>query len=828
MELNLKTKSGLPLNNGFIALLIFSVILIGLYTTIAQVLMFREFLVVFYGNELCIGIVFGTWLFGITIGAAIGGRISNKIATRTNYLNLFIYILLAMSLLLPLQVGFLRIFRSVLDIQAGQLVPILSLLSSAALIIIPFSITIGLIFPFACSILTGLTRERSTDIGSVYILEGIGALIGGVIFTFVLVSRVSSFEIMAILFTVMLITVLSLSFYLKATLFQYSFKICCLILAVSCLGLLLSGNILSIDNFFVKKRWESLNANIQLTESADSKYHNIVVGKNEGQYSVYVNGQYDFSFPDQYGYAQIAHLVMTQHPDPSRVLLIGGGLGGLINEILKHPVDALDYVELDPKLMQMTMKYLQPEDKKALSDKRVSTFNVDGRSFVKQARGKKYDLIFANTPDPSTALLNRFYTIEFFQEVKKCLKENGVFATHISSASNYMGKDVSNYAGSVYQTLTNTFPYVNISPGQTNYFFCSNHQNITTFDLDILTKRYKERNIRTNYFSEFNFHTILQPEQVTSVRNQFNDITNLRLNTDTRPITYFFNLVLWDQYTGGKLAGFFSQLKDVKLVWFLIPIFALLALRLIYLWLVKMLEKHSVTHEQQEYILARNSRIIRFNSLVAFFCIGFAGISVELIIIFAFQNIYGYIYERLGLIIALFMFGLAIGGFFANKLVVNYERRYTDNGKASQSNRESHQIIWTKVMLAVEISIVLFTLLLPYVLNQFLASWGNSQFIFLTLIITAGLLTGFGFPIGAKLYLQAGRSNANVTYTAGLIDSLDHLGALCGALLTGIIFVPLLGQNGTCIIVAMLNLSSVILLSHFLMQRKVSNLFFTE
>ena len=87
--------------------------------------------------------------------------------------------------------------------------------------------------------------------------------------------------------------------------------------------LLVSGVVNRIDNYFVNVRWRSFNPDIKLLESIDSRYENIVIGVRDDQYSVFGNGQYNFAFPDDYENSQIAHLVMTQHPAPKRVLLIG-------------------------------------------------------------------------------------------------------------------------------------------------------------------------------------------------------------------------------------------------------------------------------------------------------------------------------------------------------------------------------------------------------------------------------------------------------------------------------------------------------------------------
>lgn len=868
-------------NRNYVILLIISAILIGAYATIGQVLIFRECMVVFYGNELCIGIIFGSWLFGVASGAYMGGRgsarlsgissIQAKMANRSAKEAIFVFtcILAVMALLLPLQVFCIRTFRCAFSMPPGQLLPITSIVLSSAFIIIPFSFTIGFIFPFTCNIFTGLSKESATDIGNVYILEGLGSLLAGLIFTFILVSRVSTFETISIFSTIVLIDLIFLLSHLRPSPSRMYLMVGCALLLASYLGLLLSQTMANIDRYLVKKRWTSTNPNIQFVESVDSKYENIVVGKQEAQYSVYGNGQYTFSFPDEYLYSQIAHLVMIQHPCPAQALLIGGGLVGLIREMLKHPVDELDYVELDPKLIQLTRKYLPLEDKEALSDKRVTIFNADGRYFIKHIGNKKYDLIFANTPDPSTALLNRFYTREFFQEIKRRLNKGGIFVTKISSAVNYIGPDVGNYTGSVYHTIASAFPYVRVSPGQTNYFFAANEPDTVNFDISILAKRYKDRNIKSDYFSGFTFYTILQPEQVSFIEDRLKRETGFQLNTDQRPITYFFNLLLWDQFTGGKLVALFHSLGGVKLRYFLIPIFILLALRLIYVGLKARFSQAGQATSHSYGLTALNSQIVRFNSLISIITIGFAGIAIEIVLIYAFQNIYGYVYERIGLIVSLFMFGLASGGYIANKWIAGARLRIIgmvegllfilcrsgghstgspgskpDCQDIAPKGSDNLNIRWSKALLKTEVGVVCLAILLPLMLRLFTAQWFNLEAtrvvaasFFLALITIAGFLTGLGFPIASKLYLQTNGlhhkredeperpSDAivtrNVSVTAGLIDSADHCGAFLGALLTGVIFVPLFGQTGACIIIAGLNISSAVLLWHFIRCNKI-------
>lgn len=760
--------------------LIIAVVLIGAHATIAQVLLVRELLVVFYGNELCLGVIFGAWLLGVAIGAGAGGKVIKKVESR---FTVFLFLLLALCLFLPMQVSIIRLLRYLIDVPYGQHISILSLLWSSPLIIMPFSFVIGFVFPFSASIFQGFTRGGATDIGVVYILESIGSLIGGAVFTFMLAPRSSSYETMAALTSIVLINMIVLILFTTKVFPRKVLLGASISLLVVSLWFIFSGDINRIESFFVEKRWQSFNPSIRLMESADSKYQNIVIGKEQDQYSVYSNGQYAFSFPNVYEYGPVAHLILSEHPSPKRILLIGGGVGGLMREMLKYPIEKIHYIELDPKLLEITEKYLPEEDRAALADKRVKIFPVDGRYFVKTTHDK-YDIIFINVPDPSTAALNRFYTLEFFQEVKDLLEHDGVLATSISSAVVYIGEIVGSYTGSIYKTLKETFKYVIVTPGQTNYYFACSEPNVVTTDLDTLIARYKERNIETNSFSEYHFLPYLEPWQVRFMEEHLKSRRNLSVNTDSKPVTYFYNLLLWDQFAGGQLQSLLRSLSKLKLWYFLAAIGLFLIIRLTV--------KNSV--------LRNISKEKRFDSLFAIATTGFAAIALEIILIFAFQNIYGYVYEMIGLIVALFMMGLAVGGYISNAVIL---RRHRD---------------WLKVLMYIVGGMVAYSLAVILFVKWFPFHYAGSEVFFMILIVIPGVITGLEFPIASRIYLE---EEVDSGHTAGMINSADHTGAFLGAILTGIVLVPIIGISGTCIVLAALNGASLALLIALVIKMKL-------
>ena len=192
----------------------------------------------------------------------------------------------------------------------------------------------------------------------------------------------------------------------------------------------------------------------------------------------------------------------------------------------------------------------------------------------------------------------------------------------------------------------------------------------------------------------------------------------------------------------------------------------------------------------------------RFNCLLAIATTGFAGIVLEIILIFSFQNVYGYIYERIGLIVALFMMGLALGGYLSNTVILKGQRDCS------------------RVLMWIVMGVVSYSLILIPILRWFPATMSGSEALFMFLVVIPGLLTGMEFPVASKLYMEEAASAsgglptkaAEMGFTAGILDSVDHAGAFAGAILVGVVLLPVLGVEGACWVAGAFNGVSFILL----------------
>ena len=150
----------LKLNPFFVAFF-----LLGAYSIATQVLLIREFLVIFFGNELCMGIIFAAWLLSIFLGAILAGRIVSNTQRTLVFFILIQYILLALP---AIQIILIRNLRLFLHIPSGEYIPFLPMMSSIFPLLFPFSFFIGFIFPFAISIYTNHTKTIAQRIGAFY------------------------------------------------------------------------------------------------------------------------------------------------------------------------------------------------------------------------------------------------------------------------------------------------------------------------------------------------------------------------------------------------------------------------------------------------------------------------------------------------------------------------------------------------------------------------------------------------------------------------------------------------------------------------------------
>ncbi len=138
-----------------------------------------------------------------------------------------------------------------------------------------------------------------------------------------------------------------------------------------------------------------------------------------------LDGKTMVSERDEFVYHEVmGHIPTMIHPNPKKVLIIGGGDGGIVREFVKHPdLERIDLVEIDERVIEVSKKYF-PDCTSGLSDKRVNVLPQDGVEYIKSFKNF-FDIIIIDSTDPEDFAAGLF-TKEFYSYVSEALTENGI------------------------------------------------------------------------------------------------------------------------------------------------------------------------------------------------------------------------------------------------------------------------------------------------------------------------------------------------------------------------------------------------------------------
>jgi len=582
-------------------------VVMGFSSMLLQITVLRLLLSTFSGNELDIGITLSFWLLYAGVGS-FAGRI---LKFRGAFIAAFVLIaLLAMPTVISI-----KAIRPMLSLGPGETVSLFSTLLTTAIATFPICFVIGMQFPLAVSY-SAYSGTRS-GAGKVFGLEAIGAFIAGILFTFVFVSRI---DVMTLILLIALLNIMTAFFLSRKKSIILAFAIPLLIY-------------IGFRDSYAALSWKGLN----LIRTTESRYGDIAVIKLRDQSSIYSNGRLMFSYPDIQDEELRAHIPMTLHPSPKQILVIGGS-PGILREFLRYPVERVTFTESDPRIIDLSLNLLSQADKKAASDQRVQIVIEDGRKFLKESPGAVYDLIILNLPQPLTAGINRFYTIEFFREAQHALRERGIVAVNLHKSAGYIGRKMQNASGSVYRSLQSVFGHVGVTSQEYGGMFASD--TALNSEPDLLENRFFQRDVRTEYFNRYIFREAFSDLNTGYVKTRLGEIKNV--NTDLHPSAYLYNLMLWTETHGGKSLHYLTRIKDWHIFIFSFVILGFISF----------------------LVFRKKERVLSFSVITS----GFSGMSLTLAVILAYQSKYGYIFEMIGLLSATFMTGLWAGALAAKDL----------------------------------------------------------------------------------------------------------------------------------------------------------------
>lgn len=298
-----------------------------------------------------------------------------------------------------------------------------------------FILSIGTLVGFEIPILTRiLAQEDGTrkSIANVLSLDYIGALIGSVAFPLFLLPSLglvrSSFAIGLINICVALCTVLFLRDKIKHA---KRFAIAILGILGALFALVLFASRISAmaqhHLYFDQVIWNKT-----------SPYQNLYVTQDwaKRDLRLFIDGHLQFSESDEHRYHEaLVHSVMSYDGPHENVLVLGGGDGLAVRELLKYDdISRIDLVDLDPEMTKLGTKFapLVRLNKGAMKDPRVNVYNDDAFSFINSS-GPIYDRVIIDMPDPHNEALSKLYAVEFYAMISRRMSETGVLISQSSS-----------------------------------------------------------------------------------------------------------------------------------------------------------------------------------------------------------------------------------------------------------------------------------------------------------------------------------------------------------------------------------------------------------
>ncbi|MFY0601775.1 MAG: polyamine aminopropyltransferase [Cyclobacteriaceae bacterium] len=170
--------------------------------------------------------------------------------------------------------------------------------------------------------------------------------------------------------------------------------------------------------------------------SEQTPYQKIVLTYSKGDYWLFLNGNQQLSTLDEAMYHEpLVHPVVQLHGEARKVLVLGGGDGAAVRELLKYPnIEEITLVDLDPAITTLAQNHpvLLSINDNALNDPKVKVINKDGFTYLANTP-VKYDVVIADFPDPRTVDLGRLYSLEFYQLCYGVLSEKGYVITQAGS-----------------------------------------------------------------------------------------------------------------------------------------------------------------------------------------------------------------------------------------------------------------------------------------------------------------------------------------------------------------------------------------------------------
>lgn len=555
--------------------------IVGFISSSVQLLMLRETMNITGGYELISGAFLFSWLIGSAAGSALAPKSQLNDIPRIN-------LLFSTG---PIISVTLMLLLSRLLLEPGETPSFLTGMVFTFLVLLPFCLISG--FTFIKLVSEG--QERNLVPGKSFSVETAGGIAAGIIISLLSAGILNTYQSMLLIVTLG-IAYTALTFFIFNKNQKFVFR--CAILIISALLIIFSPDII-LRQLLLK--------GINITNTFDTPYGNVTESEYRNEVSIYYNQRLMFYNNDAAESEEDIHYGMLQTDNPGNVLLISGPVHSRMKELDKYSLKSVVYAERDPALSLMGTS-VEPVTSSVLK-----IVNTDAISFIRKTE-TKFDAVIMLLPPPSSLLLNRYYTFEFFTEVRNKMNPEGVFSCSPGINPNYFNKESIRLYSSIFNSLKAVFKNVVPVGGNKLYFIASDKEISTAFSELAVRKNINNLYVCSDYIQDD--LTALKSAEIASLMD-----IGVKNNMSAFPVASFY-------YQS------FSLSKNLNEK---IPGIVLLTL-----------------------LFALSLRSLRSNNSIMYFsALALAG--YEIILLLMLQVSIGNMYQLSGLIIAGLMAGLAAG-----------------------------------------------------------------------------------------------------------------------------------------------------------------------
>lgn len=318
-------------------------------------------------------------------------------------------------------------------LSAPVLLTVFPFAASFRIILYAFVVVTGILVGIEIPLLMRILKDKvefKELVSKIFTFDYIGALLASLIFPLLLVPY------LGLMRTSLFFGILNIAVGCYLTIFfQHSVKnarllrfISLLLLAFELLIFVFADRILSWS--------ETVSYNDNIIFSKSTPYQRITLTRNKREMRLFLNGNLQFSSADEYRYHEaLVHPALSSIQVPRKILVLGGGDGLAVREILKYPaVQQIVLIDLDPAMTRLFSKQevLVRLNKGALNHPKLTIYNLDAFTWLRQNQ-QLFDAVIIDFPDPSNFSIGKLYSTNFYTHLKRALKPEGIAVVQSTS-----------------------------------------------------------------------------------------------------------------------------------------------------------------------------------------------------------------------------------------------------------------------------------------------------------------------------------------------------------------------------------------------------------